>query len=99
MAPFRWSAYEDFAKLIRARHRFVPNLEMREFLDEVRRSSRRRARKLTAGRVLWRARIGCVETIIPTSTGSITQSEPYAAEAMVPNSTQVGIGGRGNPPS
>lgn len=88
-----WRSYWDFRREVRSRRRFMPSPASRAFLDELARTSKSRARRITAGSHFCRAQVAH-EDFEDTYAGTIAR--PADPERMMPR-PDAASDGRANP--
>lgn len=83
-----WENYNQFADSVKTDLRYVRSTSANRFLDEVRASCPSREQIIPAGRVFWRARLGCESMEIDHTDGDLTvvreEDVPFDPKDMKP---------------
>lgn len=91
-----WSAYQLFAREVKANYRFLHEEKVRQFLNAVAETAVSRCQVISADRPLWRAQVGYSPREFDVQGDIIEEPYPFAAERMKPRRGEA-VEGRANP--
>lgn len=88
--------YHEFAESVKSDLRFVRSEPASKFLDDVKKSCKRRTLPISQNETFWRARVGCKSEVITTGNRASLVEKPYPLEEMKPIPNWLSEG-RANP--